>query len=158
MSLFDKVTKAVTSAVDKGKAEVDQFMRIQKINGEIGDLEKKIAGVKAQIEAVTKQAGEKAIAMAKAGEITVPDLKAFADQIAGFEQDIASQEAAIVEKKKAIEAIKAEDDAQKAPEPAVEVPAAPEAAAPAAAKFCSACGKPVAGAGAFCPHCGAKQA
>src|SRR5512137_3018704 len=110
MSLFDKVTKAVTSAVDKGKAEVDQFMRIQKINGEISEIERGIAGLKEQIQTATKLAGEKAITMAKAGEITLPDLKAFADQIAGFEQEIAAQETAIAEKKKAIEAIKAEDE------------------------------------------------
>ena len=150
MSLFDKVTKAVTGAVDKGKAEVDQFMRIQKINGEISEIEKGIAGLKEQIQTATKLAGEKAIAMAKAGEITAPDLKTFADQITGFENDIASQEAAIADKKKAIEAIKAEDEVKEA---ASEAPAAP-----APARFCSACGASLAGAGAFCPQCGAKQA
>lgn len=158
MSLFDKVTKAVTGAVDKGKAEVDQFMRIQKINGEISEIEKGINGLKEQIQTATKLAGEKAVAMAKAGEITVPDLKTFADQITGFEKDVAAHEAAIAEKKKAIEAIKAEDEAPKAPAAVPEVPPVPEAAAPAAARFCSACGASLAGAGAFCPQCGAKQA
>jgi NADH pyrophosphatase NudC (nudix superfamily) len=127
-------------------------MRIQKINGEISEIEKGIAGLKEQIQTATKLAGEKAVAMAKAGEITVPELKAFADQIAGFEQEIAAQETAIADKKKAIEAIKAEDEVK-------EAAAAPEApAAPAPARFCSACGASLAGAGAFCPQCGAKQA
>jgi seryl-tRNA synthetase len=152
--------------VDKGKAEVDQFMRIQKINGEISEIQKAIAGLKEQIQAATKQAGEKAIALAKTGELTLPDLKAFADQIDGFEKEIAAQEAEIADKKKAIEAIKAEDEAKEAapateppavpPIPAASTPAAP--AAPAAARFCSACGASLAGAGAFCPQCGAKQA
>ena len=164
MSLFDKVSKAVTGAVDRGKAEVDQFMRIQKINGEISEIEKGIAGLKEQIQTATKLAGEKAIAMAKAGEITVPDLKTFADQITGFENDVAAQETAIAEKKKAIEAIKVEDEVKEAA-PAAEapvvppIPAAPEAPAPPApARFCGACGASLAGAGAFCPQCGAKQA
>jgi hypothetical protein len=43
MSFFDRVTKAVGDVVDKGKKDVDQFMKIQKINGEIGGMEKKIA-------------------------------------------------------------------------------------------------------------------
>ncbi len=33
MSILDRVTKAVGDAVDRGKREVDQFVRIQKING-----------------------------------------------------------------------------------------------------------------------------
>ena len=164
MSFFDKVTKAVGDVVDKGKAEVDQFRRIQKINGEIGEIQKAVAGLKEQIQAATKQAGEKAIALAKAGDLAQPELKAFADQIAGFEKEIAAEEAAIAAKKLAIEAIKAEDEAKEAapatdpviaPVPATPAPAAP---ASAAAKFCAACGASLAGAGAFCPNCGAKQA
>lgn len=46
MSFLDRVTKAVGGVVDRGKQEVDQFMRIQKINGEIGQMEKKIAEFK----------------------------------------------------------------------------------------------------------------
>ena len=113
MSIFDKVTKAVGDAVDKGKSEVDQFMRIQKINGEIGDMEKKIAGLKDQIQAATKAAGEKALELVTAGTLVSPDLKAFVDQIAGFGQDITAQEKAIAGKKTDIEAIKAEDDKPK---------------------------------------------
>ena len=164
MSLFDRVTKAVTGAVDRGKQEVDQFMRIQKINGEIGEIQKAIAGSREQIQAATKQAGEKAIALVKAGELSLPELKAFADQIDGFERTIAAQEAEIANKKQAIEAIKAEDDAKEAT-PATEPPdvppvpaAASTPAASAAPRFCGACGASLAGAGAFCPQCGAKQA
>jgi len=61
MSFFDKVTKAVGDVVDRGKAEVGQFVRIQKINGEIGEMEKKIAEFKTQIQTATQQAGEKAV-------------------------------------------------------------------------------------------------
>ena len=113
MSIFDKVTKAVGDAVDKGKAEVDEFRKIQKINGEIGELESKIAGLKNQIAAATKAAGEQALGLVKAGTLTSPELKAFVDQIAGFGQDITAQETAIAGKKKDIEAIKAEGDKPK---------------------------------------------
>jgi chromosome segregation ATPase len=157
MSFFDKVTKAVGDVVDRGKAELDQFKRIQKINGEIGEMEKTIAECKTQIQAATQQAGEKALGLVRAGTIASPDLKAFVDQIAGFEKQIAEQSAAVAGKRKEIETIKAEDDAAEAK--AAEATAVPPVpAAPAAARFCGACGASLAGAGAFCPQCGAKQA
>ena len=166
MSFFDKVTKAVGDVVDKGKSEVDQFRRIQKINGEIGEVEKKITGFKTQAEAATRQAVETAIALVRSGSLASPDLRAIVDQITGFEKEIATEQAEIAAKKKAIEAIKAEDEAKEAapaaePPAAPPVPAAPAASAPpapAAARFCGACGASLAGAGAFCPQCGAKQA
>ena len=114
MSFFDKVTKAVGDVVDRGKAELDQFKRIQKINGEIAEMDKTIAECRAQIQASTQQAGEKAIALARAGTIASPDLKELVDQIAGFEKQIAEQSAAVAGKRKEIEAIKAEDDAAEA--------------------------------------------
>jgi len=162
MSFFDKVTKAVGDVVDRGKAEVDQFMRIQKINGEIGEMEKTIAECKSQIQTATQQAGEKAIVLVRAGTIASPDLKGFVDQIAGFEKQIAEESAAVAGKKKEIEAIKAEDEAAEAKPaeatavPPVPAPATPAAAAPAA-KVCTACGASLAGAAPFCPQCGAKQ-
>ena len=157
MSFFDKVTKAVGDVVDRGKAELDQFKRIQKINGEIGEMEKTIAECNSQIQAATQQAGATAITLVRAGTIASPDLKGFVDQIAGFEKQIAEQSAAVAGKRQEIEAIKAEDEAAaaKAAE-ATAVPPVP--AAPAAARFCAACGASLAGAGAFCPQCGAKQA
>jgi len=161
MSFFDKVTKAVGDVVDRGKAELDQFKRIQKINGEIGEMEKQIAECKSQIQAATQQAGEKAIVLVRAGAIASPDLKAFVDQITGFERQIAAEQAAVAGKKKEIEAIKAEDEAAKAAAEATAAPPVPASAAPAApapsAKVCSVCGASLAGAGAFCPQCGAKQ-
>jgi cell division septum initiation protein DivIVA len=157
MSFFDKVTKAVGDVVDRGKAELDQFKRIQKINGEIGEMEKTIAESNSQIQAATQQAGATAITLVRAGTIASPDLKGFVDQIAGFEKQIAEQSAAVAGKRQEIEAIKAEDEAAaaKAAE-ATAVPPVP--AAPAAARFCAACGASLAGAAAFCPQCGAKQA
>jgi len=177
MSFFDKVTKAVGDVVDRGKAELDQFKRIQKINGEIAEMEKTIAECKSQIQTATQQAGEKAIVLVRAGTIASPDLQGFVDQITGFEKQIAEESAAVAGKKKEIEAIKAEDEAAEAkaaeakaaeataaaPAP-VSAPAVPAAAAPApaasaapAARFCNACGASIAGTGAFCPQCGAKQ-
>ena len=162
MSLFDKVTKAVGDVVDRGKAEVDEFRRIQKINGEIGEMEKKIAAFKDQIQAATAQAGEKAIALARAGAISSPELTPFVEQIAGFEKQITTEAAAVAAKKQEIDAIRAEGEAEKAKAADAAKPADPAASADApaapAAKVCSACGASLAGAGAFCPACGAKQA
>ena len=53
MSFLDRVTKAVGDVVDRGKQEVGQFVRIQKINGEIGQMEKKITEFKGQIQTAT---------------------------------------------------------------------------------------------------------
>jgi peptidoglycan hydrolase CwlO-like protein len=156
MSFLDRVTKAVTEAVDRGKKEVDEFVRIQKINGEIGEIEKKVNGFKAQIQAIKVQIGEKAVEMMRAGDLENADLQTMMDQIAGIEQQITEQEAVIVEKKAEIEKIKAETEAAKAAEEAASpAPAAP--AAEAAGRFCAQCGAAVAEGAAFCAQCGAKQ-
>ncbi len=153
MSFLDRLSKAVADTVDRGKREVDQFMRIQKINGEIGEIEKKIAEMNAQIQGIKVQIGEQAVTMLRAGTLQSSDLQALVDQIVGIEQEIANQQAQIAEKKAAIEAIKAEDEAAAAARAA----AAPAQAAPAAgARFCPQCGAQLAEGAAFCAQCGAK--
>ncbi len=122
MGFFDKVTKAVGDVVDKGKHEADQFMRIQKIKGEIGEMERKVAGFTDEIAKATGDAGTKAIQMVRAGTLNAADLQPLADRIAGLEKQIEAEQAAIGGKRADIEKIKAEDD----------VPAA-AAAAPLAA-------------------------
>ena len=169
MSLLDRVTKAVGDAVDRGKKEVDQFVRIQKINGEIGDIERTIADFRNQIQEAKQQAGEKAIEMLRAGTLTCPDLQAFVEKIGGIEQQIAAEESAITGKRAEIEKIKAEHDEAKTaaaaapvvPPPIPSVAAEPPAATPpapaASARFCPQCGAQLAGSGAFCPQCGTKM-
>jgi hypothetical protein len=158
MSFLDKVAKAVGDAVDKGKKDVDQFIKIQKINSEIGKMEDKIAELKTQVQKSQQQAGEKAIEHFKAGTLASADLKVYADEVTGFEQQIAAEEAGIAAKKAEIEAIKSEREAeQAAPPPIPETPPAvtpPPVPAPGA-KFCQACGAKLTG-GVFCPECGAK--
>lgn len=115
MSFLDKVTKAVGDAVDKGKKEVDQFMRIQKINGQIGEVEKKIADLKAQIQQTKGLIGDKAVELLRAGTLVSPALQEMADKIAGVEKQILAEEALVVERKAEIEKIKAEDEEKPAP-------------------------------------------
>jgi hypothetical protein len=164
MGFFDKVTKAVGDVVDKGKKDIDQFMRIQKINGEISAIEAKVAELKAAVQQNSQQTGEKAIALVRAGGLSSPDLQVFVEKLAGIEQQIAAEQAAILSKKADIERIKAEDAAAApmappalpAQPPAVDVPAAPIVPPlPNAASTCSQCGKPLTLA-AFCTECGAK--
>ena len=114
MGFFDKVTKAVGDAVDKGKKDVDQFMRIQKINGEISAIEAKVAELKTQIQQNSQEAGRKAIALVRAGRLASPDLQVFVDKLAAIEQQIAAEQAAIAAKKADIERIKAEHEAEHA--------------------------------------------
>ncbi len=176
MSFFDKVTKAVGDVVDKGKKDVDQFMKIQKINGEISAIERKIAGFREQIKQAKAEAGGKVIEMLRSGALTSPELQTYLDQILGFEQQIGTEENAIAGKKGDIERIKAEHEAEHAaaatppppvaaapvepppipPAPAVSEPVPPTPPPSASAgKFCAQCGAQLTG-GAFCPQCGAR--
>jgi hypothetical protein len=171
MGFLDKVTKAVGDVVDKGKKDVDQFLKIQKINGEISGFEKKIEGLKGQIDETTKQAGVKAVELVRGGTIASPELQVFVGQIVDLEQQIAAEQDSIVAKKAEIERVKAEHEAEHAaaappPGPVGSAPVAPpplptspvETApppAPAAGKFCMQCGAQLTG-GAFCPQCGAR--
>lgn len=116
MSFLDKVTKAVGDVVDKGKKDVDQFMKIQKINGEIGAMEKKVADVNGQIAQAKQAAGEKALALLRAGTLAAAELQPFLDQVRGLEDQITAEQAAIAGKKAEIEKVKAEHDATPPPQ------------------------------------------
>jgi hypothetical protein len=117
---------------DKGKKDVDQFMRIQKINGEISAIEAKVAELKTQTQQNNQEAGAKAIELLRAGSVSSPDLQAFVDNLAGIEQQIAAEQAAIAAKKADIERIKAEHEAEHAAAtPAPPAPAPVQAPAPA---------------------------
>ncbi len=155
MSILDRVTKAVGEVVDRGKKEVDQFVKIQKINGQISDLEKNIGESKGQIQQIKLKIGEIAIEMLHAGTLTSLDMSGLLDQITGIQRQIASLEAEIGQKKAEIESIRSEDKAATAPGPAAEPAVAPSQ--PAASRFCPQCGAP-AGSGTFCAQCGSKLA
>ncbi len=154
MSFLDKVTKAVGDVVDRGKKEVDEFMQVQKINNQIGEIEKKITEFKNQIQGTKVQIGEKAVEMLRAGTLASPELQALVDKIGGIEKEIEAEQAVIVEKEAEIEKIKAEDQQKPAAEVQAAEPAEP-AAAPAG-KFCPQCGAQVAATAPFCSQCGTK--
>lgn len=155
MSILDRVTKAVGDVVDRGKKEVDQFVKIQKINSQIGDLEKKIGESKGQIQLAKLKIGEQAIEMLRSGTLASPEMAALLDQILGIERQISSLESEIGLKKAEIESIRAEGATVKAAEP-VATPD-PVMDAPPPNRFCPQCHAPVA-AGAFCPQCGTRLA
>jgi len=155
MSIFDRVTRAVGDVVDRGKKEVDQFVKIQKINGQIADIEKDVVECRGQIQQTKLRVGEMAIGMLRAGTLTSPDMQALLDQITKIQQQITSLEEEIGKKRAAIELIKAEDKASEPAPQAAEPPVQP--AQPAAGRFCPQCGIP-AGTGAFCAQCGSKLA
>jgi chromosome segregation ATPase len=148
MSILDRVTKAVGDVVDRGKKEVDQFVRIQKINSQIGDLEKKTSAAKGQIQLAKVQIGDLAIEMLRAGTLASPEMTALLDQITGIEQQIGSLEAEIASVRAEGAAVKVGEPV-KAGEPAMDVPPP--------SRFCPQCGVPAA-TGAFCPQCGTKLA
>jgi hypothetical protein len=170
MSFLDKVTKAVGDVVDKGKKDVDQFVRIQRINSEIRGMERTIADLENQIAAAKQAAGDKAIELLRAGTLTAPQLQPFLEQVRGIEDQIAGQRTAIAGKESDIARIKAEHEAEHAAEKTAteSAPVTGEGSAAARpvpppvpgtateAKVCAQCGAPLTG-GPFCPQCGAKQ-
>ncbi len=161
MSFLDRLTKAVGDAVDRGKKEVDQFVRIQKINSQISEIEGTISQCKARIEEHTLKIGGMAVEMLRAGKISSPEMQALVDQITEIEQGIVKAESEIAGKKAEIEKIKAESEAEKPPEAsAAEVQPAMPPPTPTASKprFCPQCGAQIGGSGAFCSECGAKLA
>jgi hypothetical protein len=164
MSILDRVTKAVGDVVDRGKKELDQFVRIQKINGQIGDLEKNIGESNGQIQQIKVKTGERAIDMLQAGTLASPEMKVLLEQVSGIQQQIASSEAEITQKRAEIERIKVEAKPATPPSPAVvdtAIPPPPPTAVPpppppATDRYCPQCGAS-ASTGAFCPQCGAKR-
>ncbi len=146
MSFLDRVGKAISETAAKAKQELDQMARINRIKGEIRDLEKKIEDFRTQIRAAQLQAGEKALEMLRSGVLQSDELQPFADEIARLEQEIAACQEEIAQKEKAIEAIKAES--------AAPAPAAP--AEPKGQRFCPQCGAPATPGAAFCSKCGTK--
>lgn len=168
MSILDRVTKAVGDVVDRGKKEVDQFVRIQKLNSQIGDFEKSIGESNGQIQQIKVKIGDMAADMLRAGTLTSPEMQTLLDQITGVQQQVASLEDEIKQRRAEIERIKTEDKPAAAPAPPVVDPAVPppsplaEPTPPppppppaAATRFCPQCGVR-AGSGAFCSECGAK--
>ena len=155
MSILDRVTKAVGDVVDRGKKEVDQFVRIQKINSGISDLEKNIGESRGQIQQAKMKIGEMAIEMLHAGTLTSQEMTALLEQIHGIQQQIASKEAEINGKKAEIDSIKSEEKAAKTPEPPSDMPNTPPPLP--GNRFCSQCGAP-APSGGFCAKCGSKLA
>jgi hypothetical protein len=163
MSILDRVTKAVGDVVDRGKKELDQFVRIQKINGQIGDLEKNIGESNGQIQQIKVKIGERAIDMLQAGTLASPEMKVLLEQVSGIQQQIASSETEITQKRSEIERIKAEAKPATPPSPPVvdsAIPPPPPTAVPppppATDRYCPQCGAS-ASTGAFCPQCGAKR-
>ena len=161
MSFLDRVTKAVGDAVDRGKKEVDQFVRIQKLNSQISDIEGTISQCKVRIQEHTLKIGQMTIEMLRAGKIASPEMQGLLDQISEIEQGVAKAEDEIAGRKAEIEKIKAEGEAEKAPEtPAAESQAGSPPPIPTTPKprFCPQCGAQAGGSGSFCSECGAKLA
>lgn len=155
MSFLDRLSKVVSETVDKGKKELDQLARINRIRGEIRDLEKQISDLRAQIQAAKLQLGAQALEMLRAGTLVSAELEPFVGKVAALEQEIATRQAAIQEKEAAIEAIKAEAVAA-APQPQPQ-PAATEApAAQPETRFCPQCGAALVPGAAFCAQCGTR--
>ncbi len=186
MSFFDKVTKAVSETVDRGKKEVNQFMRVQKVKGEISREEEAIRAAGARVQQVKQEIGDAVIGRLRSGELVDTPLQALADKVAAIEAEVAGHQSVIADKRAEIVRIEAEGTAPSAaappaaatpaPAPAAAVPPPPDAAAPAppplpgaspaappplpglVSTVCSQCGAAIPASAAFCTECGAKLA
>jgi hypothetical protein len=172
VSFFDKMTKAVSETVDRGKKEVDQFMRIQKVKGEVSKEEGGIRDAGARAQSVKQQIGDIVVARLRAGTLADPELQAQADRVEAIDAEMAAHQALIAEKRAEIARIETEGSAPPPPAPPPlpgTIPAAPPAAAvppplppaPVAASSpvtttCSQCGATIPASAAFCTECGAK--
>jgi hypothetical protein len=183
MAFFDKLTKAVSDTVDRGKKEVDQFMRIQKVKADIGREEQAIRDAGTRAQQVKQEIGDLVIARLKAGTLADGELRALGDRVAAIDGDVAGHQAVIVEKRAEITRIEAEGSAPEPPLPPL--PAAPEApsagpsvappplpvapvsvpvapvsvpAVPPVTTTCPQCGATIDASASFCTECGAKLA
>jgi chromosome segregation ATPase len=161
MSFLDRVTKAVGDAVDRGRKEVDQFVQIQRINGQIADLEGTIKQCRERIEEATLKIGRMAVEMLRAGKIASPEMQALLDEITRIERGIGEAECQIAGKQAEIEQIRAEASTEKSPEASPDQPQpddpSPVPTAPTT-RACPQCGTQAAGSGSFCSQCGARLA
>ncbi len=126
MAFFDKLTKAVSDTVDRGKKEVDQFMRIQKVKGDIGREEQAIRDAGARAQQLKQEIGDLVIARLKDGTLADAELQAQADRVAEIDGEVAGHHAVIGEKRAEIVRIEAEGTA-------ADVPAAPAPLQPSSA-------------------------
>jgi len=161
MSFLDRVTKAVGDAVDRGKKEVDQFVQIQRINGQIADLEGTIKQCRERIEEATLKIGKIAVEMLRAGNLASPEMQALLDEITRIERGVGEAECQIAGKKAEIEQIRAEASTEKSPEASAAQPQ-PEAPYPVPTapptRACPQCGAEAGETGSFCSQCGARLA
>lgn len=161
MSLLDRVTKAVGDVVDRGRKEVDQFVQIQRINGQIADLEGTIKQCRDRIEQATVKIGQIAVEMLRTGKIASPEMQVLLDEITRIEQGVGEAECQIAGKKAEIEQIRAEASTEKSPEAPAAEPQ-PDAPSPVptepATRACPQCGAKAGERGSFCSQCGARLA
>lgn len=109
MSFLDRVTKAVSETVDRGKKEVDQFRRIQKVKGEIGEAERSIEEARNRIQQVKLRLADTALDLLASGALANPALAVFVEQLATIDKEIDASQALVLEKRAEIDRIKAED-------------------------------------------------
>ncbi len=157
MPILDRFKQGVDSA----KFKADQLMRINRVQGEIGNLNHEIAGLRDKVANAVME-------LHKGGKLAHPELEELCASIDGLNGQIATKEAQIA-------SIRAETAPQAptaapvilAPEyaaaaqPATSQPVAAAAPSPApapapvaAANKCASCGFELPEKVSFCPNCG----
>ncbi len=157
MPILDRFKQGVDSA----KFKADQLMRVNRVQGEIGNLNREISTLRDKIASVTLE-------LHKAGRLPLPELEELCVSIDRLN-------AQIVEKEAQIASIRAEVPPQApgvapaapAPEPApaaspspvaAEAPAEAPVAPAAGVRKCASCGAELSAKVSFCPNCGQRVA
>ena len=173
MSLFKRIADGLTDGLDRAQWEADKLVKVNRIRGQISDLERELSSAQARL-------ANKVLELHADGRLQVPELDepiwGIADidaRLDEMREDLTSASAmrfedAQVAQKQAqpkqprAEEVQAEEGKPDGPQLA-EQPVATEGAPPPTsseaapgARFCASCGTSLQQDARFCPECGQK--
>ncbi len=150
MDVFNNLGKSLTQGIDRAKFEAEKFQRAAKVQTELNDLKK-------QVDTKRMEAGDKALDLYRAGQITSATLGQLLRELDTLRTSITLKE----DELKLVQ-----NETFVAPQTTVppstasqHVPVSvetPQNAAPANGKFCPACGFGMPNSAMFCPNCGTR--
>ncbi len=157
MPILDRFKQGVDSA----KFKADQLMRINRVQGEIGNLNHEIAGLRDKVANAVME-------LHKGGKLAHPELKELCASIDGLNGQIAAKEAQIASIRaetapqaptaapvsQAPEYAAAAAQPEAAPQPVAAAAPSPAPAPVAPANKCASCGFELPEKVSFCPNCG----
>jgi hypothetical protein len=145
MSFLNRLSKSVGKAAEQAKFEADKLVKVNKLQGEVGELG-------GQVTSVTADIGSKVIELAEAGALQLPEVEEMIAQVKVLSEQLAGKESELA----AARSGKYEEAAQAVAEAVEEAPPlslddVPETVA------CAECGAQLTAGTKFCAECGHKM-